>query len=403
MYHAYVIGKNDKFQFGLNHKENCQLTNWSIANKQISVNKINQTTNGMIVTDNNDNIYSMGSNEHGQCAINNKKENVKKPEKILFFKNNNIKIQQIFTTGPGYSVFFKTMSNAIYGCGVNGTHQLGIGNSINKKICEPIFIESLGTNIRKICGAFLYSLALTNNGTVLSTTGGEYGGNGHNNGDKNNKSFTIIKSLCNSNINIIDISVGSDHSLFLSNAGKVFSVGYNKYGQCGCGIGNNTTANKITEICEIETFTNNNVKIKIITSGYAHNLLIDNNNKCWSFGRNTYGQCGNNTTNNIHTPQIISSLIKDESVSEVKCGYNHSMVKINGKKEKKYFLFGQNDKNQCVTNDGKGKILIPNEINNKISKITNKKIKSIHLGWSTTTIIVCDVIEEKYENDMKEN
>eukprot|EP01084_Bolivina_argentea_P122735 217490_1 len=166
----------------------------------------------------------MGYNNYGQSAINDKKSNVEKPEKITYFKNENI--QQIFTTAVGSTTFLK-IKDSIYGCGSNSNGQLGIGNNTTE-IYEPTKIPNLPSTIKAMYGADKYSVALTNDGNVFSTKGGNYGGNGHGINPKNDNHFHIIAAL--NQKKIMNVSVGEEHSLFLSDNGNVFAVGRNKEG-----------------------------------------------------------------------------------------------------------------------------------------------------------------------------
>eukprot|EP01084_Bolivina_argentea_P031930 59072_1 len=106
----------------------------------------------------------------------------------------------------------------------------------------------------------------------------------------------------------MDVSVGGYHSLFLSDNGNVFAVGRNSLGEYGIG----SFAKTVMNITELSLLKQKNIKIKCIASGGHHNLLLDTNDKCMSFGFNNHGQLGNNTRNTSHTPQIIETL-KDET------------------------------------------------------------------------------------------
>eukprot|EP01084_Bolivina_argentea_P101069 181264_1 len=130
----------------------------------------------------------MGYNNHGQSAINGKKECVEKPEKITYFKNENI--EQIFSSVAVKTTFMK-IKDSIYVCGCNDEGQLGIGNQ-TKKIYYLTAIPNLPSNIKAMYGASYYSVALTIDGNVLSTKGGSYGGNGHGINPYNDNHFHII-------------------------------------------------------------------------------------------------------------------------------------------------------------------------------------------------------------------
>ena len=77
---------------------------------------------------------------------------------------------------------------------------------------------------------------------------------------------------------------GKFHSLFLTESGKVYSVGFNKYGQLGL-------SNSLFIHAEepVEVFTDN-VKIKQIVVGSHHNLLLGEDGRLYGFGARMHGQ-----------------------------------------------------------------------------------------------------------------
>lgn len=72
--------------------------------------------------------------------------------------------------------------------------------------------------------------------------------------------------------------------MFLTESGKVFSTGFNKYGQLG-------VANSMFMHAEepIEVFTDG-VKIKAIDAGWHHNLLLGEDGNLYGFGARWNGQ-----------------------------------------------------------------------------------------------------------------
>eukprot|EP01083_Nonionella_stella_P279056 949188_1 len=197
----------------------------------------------------------------------------------------------------------------------------------------------------------------------------------------------------------MNVSVGEEHSLFLSDNGNVFAVGKNNWGQCGIG----SFSDKVMDITELPLLKQKNIKIKCIASGSDHNLLLDTNGKCMSFGYNGHGQLGNNTRNHSHTPQIIETL-KDETTIKIQCGFLHNIVTVH---PNKHYSFAENVYNICLTNDRNSVVLKPYEIDANVHKITTKIILSVHLGECTTSIIVCDsktmeLEREKNEKDKME-
>ena len=84
-----------------------------------------------------------------------------------------------------------------------------------------------------------------------------------------------------------------------------------------------------------------NKKIKKIFSGYDYNFVIDENNKIYSWGLNSDGQCGNNDKKIITciTEIEIEDLEKEEKIIHIKCGKNSTFFISN---EDKIYHCGYN-------------------------------------------------------------
>eukprot|EP01084_Bolivina_argentea_P120081 212863_1 len=111
---------------------------------------------------------------------------------------------------------------------------------------------------------------------------------------KNNKLYRISKSvrkipidfITSNNDKIIDIKNGAEHTIFLTESGKVYSFGANSSGQCGLG----KSVPNVSRLTLIE-FVNND-KIISIECGKLHTLFINNKNELLVCGYNYSGQLG---------------------------------------------------------------------------------------------------------------
>lgn len=61
---------------------------------------------------------------------------------------------------------------------------------------------------------------------------------------------------------------------------------------------------------------------KSVSCGYDYTVIIDINNKIWSFGDNTYGQLGLDDNINKHTPTMINGIY----AKYVSCGTIHTVL-----------------------------------------------------------------------------
>lgn len=149
--------------------------------------------------------------------------------------------------------------------------------------------------------------------------------------------FDSIYSICLKNCSPIQlIAVGGQHTLCVNDKGKIFTFGWNNYGQCGVPI-NSTIINKeelndgylveITKYNELKPKIINRVDgIKIpeidmvimsnsIACGEDHSLILDQEGSIWAFGLNLNGQLGLGHSKIIEKPTKITELSKQIIVS----------------------------------------------------------------------------------------
>ena len=176
-------------------------------------------------------------------------------------------------------------------------------------------------------------LFITNEGHVYSCGWNNYGQLGLNSTD-DETTPQLIKKYYDSNSNSINydaitikkIACGdSDHSLFLTNEGRVYSCGLNASGQLGLNSWDVITK---TRPQLIETFYDADaITITQIACGYAHSLFLTNEGHVYSCGMNYFGQLGLNSTDDTkRTPQLIETFYDSDSDSD---SINYDAITIN--------------------------------------------------------------------------
>eukprot|EP01083_Nonionella_stella_P021445 59460_1 len=141
---------------------------------------------------------------------------------ITYFKQNNIKISQVFVSNWGDAPFWKAEEGSIYtSCNTNDYGRVGAEVDKNKLINKIPFLSQL--SIKKMVSGFCCSIAICNDGSVCSTgTGDEYyGDNGLGAQGVENESWKRIECL----EDIIDCDFGGGFVIFLSASGRVFRAG----------------------------------------------------------------------------------------------------------------------------------------------------------------------------------
>ncbi|KAJ5077529.1 btk-binding protein-related [Anaeramoeba ignava] len=182
----------------------------------------------------NQNVYGIGSNSYGQLGF--ETERLEKTEKpILMMKN----VSKIFSGNFSHHVFLLNPNQELFGCGFNEWGQLGLGESRKER---KLYVNKL-TKIQNIpkgkiidiqCGYYhsIMIIDLEEKKKRKLYSCGEYQYNGLGKNDHRNE-FTEIKSSLFENDNIIEISVGNDHTLILTSNSKLIGFGRNNDDQLG--------------------------------------------------------------------------------------------------------------------------------------------------------------------------
>ena len=163
------------------------------------------------------------------------------------------------------------------------------------------------------------------------------------------------------------ISLGSQHTICVTNKGKIYTFGWNNYGQCGVPINstvvlkseleNNRLIN-INKFNELELKVLNRIDgVKIpqideiilsnsITCGEDYTLIVDKEGKLWSFGLNLNGQLGLGHCDQIDKPSEV--IIEEDTTiqkNQNKKTNNNTKKKFNLVKSAGYINF-------CTSEDG---------------------------------------------------
>lgn len=252
-------------------------------------------------------VWAWGSNLYGQLG-NASTTNTNTPVQTLLL-NNVIAI----AAGGWHSVALKNDST-VWTWGWNMDGQLGDGTTTDKII--PSQVTGL-TGVSQIAAGTYHVLALKSDGTVWAWGDNLYGqiGNGTNGFDVTTP--VQVQGLTN----VVKIAAGRFFSLAVKNDGSVWTWGQNLYGQLGDG----TTTDRYTPV-QVSGLTL--ALPAVVATGAFHCTAVKSDGTVWAWGRNSYGNLGNNTLNNSSIPV---QMLDISDVVEMSNGTNFSiMVKSDG-------------------------------------------------------------------------
>jgi alpha-tubulin suppressor-like RCC1 family protein len=301
----WILESNNKNLIGLYFTENIKNYNFILG----------YTNDHSVFLMNNGYVYSCGLNTYGQLGDGTV---VTRYYPIQVKKDNNNFLQNIVqvTAGEGHTVYLSN-NGAVYACGYNAFRQLGDGTTSTRYY--PVQVKLNATtnllNIIQVSAGRVHTLFLTNNGFVYATGNSSLGQLGY--GSTLTPSFPVqVKINATTNLsNIIQVSAGYSHSLFLKSDGTIYACGYNLRGELGNGT---TTQSNYAILINNSNLTN----IVQVSAGFYHSLFIKSNGTVLSCGRNDNGQLGDNTITQRLSPVLITSLT---NIIQVSAGYLHSI------------------------------------------------------------------------------
>jgi len=249
-------------------------------------------------------VWAVGDNSEGQLG---QGDTVSKNKLIQVL---NVKDITRITAGDRHVIAVDS-NGIIHGWGRNSEGQLGT-NNINKNTKSPVVVGSINERIIDIAAGINQSVIVTAKGKIygfgsvlngcLTDFTNAYKvqvGQGFililtTDGNIYKYENSILTQVVNSN-NVIDIAVTKNSNMYQTFDEKVYTWGENSFGQLGINTTINTELPTQTQECTENVFG--------IGSGYNNTYIIENTGNLYSAGNNEYGSLGNSTRINssVHT------------------------------------------------------------------------------------------------------
>ncbi len=228
----------------------------------------------------------------------------------------------------------------VWGWGYNFYHC--VADTSLYSVDKPLKHEGLPFPIVAIDHGYRFSLALDNRGDVWAWGENHRGqlGQGH-------YGFRLYPVIVKNLPFIVGIAASDNRAYALAYDGTVWAWGYNTSSHY-CGDTSNSTYTLSLPI-QIPGITN----AVAISARENVTLILDANGEVWSFGRNTYGQCGNGTW---ISPGLINKIPGLSGIVSISAGADHCIALD---KYGDYYVWGKgqygalglsNNKNQKIPN-----------------------------------------------------
>lgn len=257
-------------------------------------------------------MYCWGKSVNGELGLGGiEEEQISAPRELVILSGNSS--VRTIACGENHTMFLLD-DGRVYSCGSNDLGQLGHTKSRKK----PELIDGLSSHkiAHVACGRH-HTLVLSKWGDVFSWGHNALRQLGNSSSDVYDSVPRLVKSLATKTV--IQLACGAEHSLVLLENGQVFSWGRNNHGQLGSGA----TSEFEPEPGHVRHLEG--VPIVQLACGGYHCFAITQLGAVYCWGRNTFGQLGQNDDKDRALPTHLKAL-RSQGVRHVSCGEHHTAI-----------------------------------------------------------------------------
>uniref|UniRef100_A0A1I7XCX1 BTB domain-containing protein n=1 Tax=Heterorhabditis bacteriophora TaxID=37862 RepID=A0A1I7XCX1_HETBA len=183
---------------------------------------------------------------------------------------------------------------------------------------DPSKVEYLsGRRIRQIAfGSGPHVLGLSEDGQVYSWGHNAFGQLGLGHTLQGTSPMLVQGSLLGERV--VQVACGGHHSAAITDRGEVFTWGLNSSGQLGIGSVVNQDSPRLVFL--------HNRFLRSVACGHNSTMVLTESGDVYGWGYNGNGQIGTGNLSNQHSPFFLESLAKTAVITQIVCGYAHSLA-----------------------------------------------------------------------------
>jgi len=275
-------------------------------------------------------VWAWGSNASGQLGDPDVVISAKKPVKVKGPSAVGYLYDIIAVDGGKEHSIALKKDGTVWTWGDNSFGQLGVRSVLRSKTPVQVLDESgndLLTDIIAIAAGGYHSIALSKNGTIWAwgnNTDGQLGN--FQAGQTSNLPYKVTSSTGYLE-NIVSISSGYSHNLALDESGNILAWGKNDWGQ----LGNPEFEGKSAYAVYVKSINGNEKlnNVSSISAGYSHSIALLKDGTIVAWGDNRYGRLGDGTTNTRNLPVFVKDLVGNDflkGIVAIDAGDEHSMA-----------------------------------------------------------------------------
>ncbi len=279
-----------------------------LLNEDEEIIKINPSNGFVVVLTNQNRVLVRGNNSNGQLGTG---DTTNRYSYIDITASFTLGVNEVFidiVTGRGFSLAL-TSENRLFAWGSNYDGELGLGDNVDRFLPTEItsqFAFETSEVITHISAGWYHSMIVTNLNKIYSFGSNTFGELGNNSTVSSNVPIDITHKFTFDDLETIQsIELGSSMSGLVTSEDKVYTWGFNTYGNLGNGTFDLTK--EPSDIVNQFSLNENEVLTKI-SFGWNHGGILTNQGRIFFWGDNGYGQIGNQSNTNSNSPVNIGAI-----------------------------------------------------------------------------------------------
>jgi alpha-tubulin suppressor-like RCC1 family protein len=226
-------------------------------------------------------------------------------------------------TGGFHSLALST-DGKLAAWGANSSGQLGNGSTTNSY--GPVNRDGAltGKTVVAVAAGVYHSIALCSDGTLAAWGANLSGQLGNGSTTSSSVPVLVDRSGVLKNKTVVAVAAGGVHSLVLCSDGTLAAWGLNSSGQ----LGNNSTTDRNVPVLVSRTGVLSGKTVIAVAAGSNHSLAVCSDGSVATWGFNSTGQLGNNSTTSSSVPVLVnqSGVLIGKTVISVAAGEAHSLA-----------------------------------------------------------------------------
>ncbi|MDP3630642.1 MAG: prepilin-type N-terminal cleavage/methylation domain-containing protein [Actinomycetota bacterium] len=272
-----------------------------------------------------------------------------------------------------------------YCWGWNNSGRLGNGLAVDSSVAVAVANGALPASktLKSISANSNHTCAIASDNQAYCWGSNTYGSLGDSSTTSRSVPVAVSTVGILSSKTLKSIATGERHTCVIASDNQAYCWGDNTYGQ----LGNNSTTQSLVPVAVSISGVLSGKTLKSIDADAYHTCVIDTDNQAYCWGYNTYGQLGNDSTTQSLVPVAVSTsgVLSGKTLKSINAGVFHTCSIAS---DDQAYCWGRNTYGQ-LGNDSTTQSLVPVAVSTS-GVLSGKTIMSISAGQYYACAIVSD-------------